>query len=277
MKTILFPTDFSKSAQHAAEYMSMMAKQLNADITFLHIYSIPLVSEYNLPHEIESLIAQNRITAVENLQEFVKKFIEETKISENRISVKIEYGFIPERIADTAASIKADMIVMGTKGVSDAFDRWIGTVAQKVIKLAECPVWIIPEKTPLHFPKNILYAADFEGDEVEATRKLLSIAKPFDASCHLIHVHEKLELNVGHQVEAMVKFLEDKFKEEDITFRYVSRGGVTDGLNKYVETHKPDLLAMSTHVKSFMEKIFIPSVTKHFVQEARLPMVCFKK
>ena len=277
MKTILFPTDFSKSAQHAAEYMSMMAKQLNANITFLHIYSIPLVSEYNLPHEIESLIAQNRVIAVENLQEFVKKFIEETKISENRISIKIEYGFIPEKIVDVAASVKADMIVMGTKGVTDAFDRWIGTVAQKVVKLAECPVWVIPEKTPLNYPKNILYAADFEGDEVDATKKLLSIAKLFDASCHVIHVHEKLELNVGHQVEAMVKFLEDKFKDEDITFRYVNRDEVTDGLDKYVETHKPDVLAMSTHVKSFMDRIFSPSITKHFVQEAKLPIVCFKK
>jgi nucleotide-binding universal stress UspA family protein len=277
MRTILFPTDFSKNAQHASEYMGVLAKQMNANITFLHIYSIPLVSEYNLPHEIESLIAQNRIAALEDLHQFVENFINETKIDKSKINTKVEYGFIPEKTVDIANQIKADFIVMGTKGASDAFDKWIGTVAQKVVKLAECPVWIIPEKAPIHYPKNIMYAADLTGDEAVATQKLLDIAKLFDANCNVVHIHEKIELNVGHQVEAMINFLADKFKHENATFRYVNRDDVTEGLEVYVKNHKPDVLALSTHKKSFFDKLFEKSVTKHFVQEAKMPILSFNK
>jgi nucleotide-binding universal stress UspA family protein len=60
---ILFPTDFSKTATHASQYASVLAKQMNAEIVFLHIFSVPLISEYNLPHEIENFIMQNRIEA----------------------------------------------------------------------------------------------------------------------------------------------------------------------------------------------------------------------
>ena len=75
MKTILVPIDFSKSAKHAAKYAAMVAKQLNANITFLHIYAIPIVSEYNLPPGVEQYIHQNQLDAEVQLQEFINQFI----------------------------------------------------------------------------------------------------------------------------------------------------------------------------------------------------------
>ncbi len=277
MIKILFPTDFSKNANHAAQYASLMANQLNAEIIFLHIFSVPLISEYNLPHEIESFIGQNRIEATENLNQFVKKFIQETKIPQARTTQRIEYGFIPEKIVSISNELKADLIVMGTKGVADVFDRWIGTVAQKVVKKADCPVWIIPQKALIHLPKSILYAADFDGDELVATQKLVEMAKNFGAKAQLIHIHPNFELNVGHQVEAMASFLENQFENENLIVRTLVRDDIVNGLEKYIEIHKPDVLALASHEKSIFDKIFEPSISKHFVQEAKLPILCFRK
>jgi nucleotide-binding universal stress UspA family protein len=277
MKTILIPIDFSKNSVHSANYGSILAKQLNAKITFLNIYSVPIVSEYNLPYEIENSINANKIEAIEKMDSFVNKFIVSSKIPIEMINQMVEYGFVAEKIIDVAKQIKANMIVMGTKGITNAFDKWIGNVAQKVKTLAEIPLWVIPEKAHLDYPKAILYASDFVGNEEEALKILFEVARPLDAKCDVIHIHEKYELNVGHQIEAMVSFLEDTFENEKATFGTYNCDDIIEGLEKYINIHKPDVLAMATHEKSFIDKLFEKSVSKHFIQEAKLPILCFKK
>lgn len=277
MQNILFPTDFSSNAAHAAQYAGFLANQMDANITFLHIFSVPLISEYNLPHEIENFIAQNRIKAVEDLKVFVKNFQLESGISENRVSQRIEYGFVPEKIVAISTETAADMIVMGTKGAANYFDRLIGTVTQKVVKKAICPVLIISEKSFIHFPKSILYAADFEGDELAATQKLVSIAKQLDGKCNLVHVNGNFELNVGHQIDAMADYLVDKFEEEELNVKVIRNDNVIEGLEKYLKTFKPDIIAIAMHDKSIFDKLFEPSVSSHFVLDANLPILCFKK
>ncbi|MES2519950.1 MAG: universal stress protein [Bacteroidota bacterium] len=277
MKTILFPTDFSNNAIHASQYAGMLARRLNAKVVLLNIYSIPTVSEYQLPIEIENFIMENRQEARKDLQNFTVKFIETTNLAPDRITQMVEYGFVGDKIIETAKLINADFIVMGTQGATNAIDKWLGTHTQKVMKAADCPVWIIPENAAINYPKHIMYAADFKEDEVIATHKVLEFAKPLEATCKVVHVHDYFELNVGHSVREMVHYLESEFENEDISFKHIDRSDIIDGLETYIKTHKPDVLALAVHEKSFFEKIFDTSVTKHFVQEATLPILTFKK
>lgn len=277
MKTILFPTDFSTNAIHASQYAGMLARRLNAKVVLLNIYSVPTVSEYQLPYEIENFIMQNRKDAEKNLQDFTAKFIKNTSLAPDRISQMVEYGFVGDKINEIAKQVSADCIVMGTKGASNAIDKWLGTHSQKVMKNANCPVWIIPENAAINYPQNILYAADFKEDEVLATQKILEFSKPLEATCNVVHIHDYFELNVGHAVQEMVHYLEDEFEKEDVNVHNVNRTDIIEGLETYIRTHKPDVLALAIHEKSFLSKIFDVSVTKHFVQEAKLPILTFKK
>lgn len=95
------------------------------------------------------------------------------------------------------------MIAIGTKGITNEFDKQIGNISQKVKNIAECPVWVDPEKVSLIYPKAIFYAADLIGEEEEAVKKLLAIAKPLDANCDVVHIHENFEMNICHQIETM--------------------------------------------------------------------------
>ncbi len=277
MKTILFPTDFSKNAIHASLYAAMLVKLYDANLVMLHVHNIPMVPENNHSFEIKNAISLNETSAKEDLEAFTKKFMEHSNLSSERIIQRVEYGFAAESIVETAHSIKADLIVMGTKGASDRLDKWLGTHAQEVMKKAECPVFIIPKNVPIDYPQRILYAADFKEDEVSATQRLLTIAKPLGATCKVVHIHEYLEPNIGHFVEETIKELEEKFKNEDITIQRLHRDDIIEGLETYIKTYNPDVLAMAIHEKSFLSNIFDTSVTRHFIQEAKLPMLTFKK
>ncbi len=277
MKTILFPTDFSENARHALKYAALLANKLNANMILLNIYSVPMVSEYLLPQDIERFLEENKDNAIAKIEAFKKEFMAETNIPSERISTKVEYGFIPEKIVDTAKNLKADMIVMGTKGANNPLDRWLGTTAQKVMKTAPCPVWIIPEKAPLNYPTEIMYAADFKEDELTAMHTIMDITTALFAKSKVVHIHDYYELNVGHQIEAMVDYLEDKFENENVSFVHLKRADIIEGLEKYIKSHQPDVLAMAVHDKSLFSKLFDSSVTKHFVQESKLPLLIFRK
>ncbi len=277
MKTILFPTDFSKNAAHASLYADMLAKLYNADLIFLHVHYIPMVPESHHSSEVMKAISQNEKKVKEDLDLFTKQFLHDSNLPSEKITQRIVYGIPSEKIVEIANSVKANMIVMGTQGASDMIGKWLGTNAQTVMKTAECPVFTIPKKGLIENPKKILYAADFKLNEISAIEKLLYMAKPLGASCKVVHIHEKFEPNIGHIIEETIKEIEDKFKNKDIKIMQLKRDDIVDGLESYIKTYKPDLLALAVHEKSFLRKILDTSITQHFIQEGKLPMFTFKK
>jgi nucleotide-binding universal stress UspA family protein len=277
MKTILFPTDFSKNAVHASLYAGMLAKLYEANLVLLHVHHIPMVPQSNHSFEVRNAISLSEKGAKEDLEVFTKQFINSSNLPSERIVQKVTYGFVAEKIIEIADSIKADLIVMGTQGASDMVDKWLGTHAAEVVKTAECPVYTIPKNVRIVYPKRVLYAADFKEDEIKATQKLLDITKPFGAICKVVHIHEYFEPNVGHKIEEITKELEQKFNNKVVTIQHFNRADIIDGLERYIKTFKPDVLAMAVHEKSFLSNIFDTSIIRHFIQEAILPMLTFKK
>ena len=275
MKTILFPTDFSINAIHASEYAGMVAKRMNASVVLLNVYTIPTISEYQLPNEIENFINQNKNRAQANLEAFTETFLKNTGLLPKKVSMRVEYGHISDKIVDTARAMQANLIVMGTKGASDLLDRWLGTNAQKVMKHSDCPVWIIPQKALINYPQNFLYAADFQKDELLATHKVKELADIFGAKCNVVHIHDYFEVNVGHWIEAIAHEIGDVFEKDTVSVKTFPRANIIEGLENYIRTHKPNVLALAIHEKSFFDRIFDTSVTNHFVQEAHLPILTF--
>lgn len=277
MKTILFPTDFSNNAIHASRYAGMVAKLFDANIILLHVYHIPMVPAYNTSFEVKDTIAQSENDIKTELQTFAKEFMKNSNLANERVIQKVEYGFAAEKTVEIADSMNVDLIVMGTKGASDMLDKWLGTHAQEVIKKAKCPVFTIPNDAPIDYPQRILYAADFKDDEIHAVQKVLDIAKPLGATCKVVHIHEEFEPNIGHAIEETIKELENKFKNEDVTVQQFRRDDTIEGLEAYMKTYEPNVLAMAIHEKSFLDNIFSTSVSQHFIQAAKIPMLTFKK
>lgn len=277
MKTILFPTDFSKNAIHASEYAGLLAKKLDAKVILLHAFSIPMVPANHTSYNVRFAIDSYRKNLSKDLEKFTDKFIKYTGMSRERVLSKIEYGFPTDKILEMAENIKADMIVMGTKGASNFLDKWLGTNSQKVMEEAKCPVWIIPNKTKIEYPTNVMYAADFEEDEVVATQRVLELTNPLGESCNVVHINDFFELYTGVGVRDMVNYLTDEFKTENISFQNINSEGIIEGLEAHIQKYKPNLLALALHHKSFFSKLFDTSISKHFVQEAKLPMLIFKK
>lgn len=275
MKSILFPTDFSANAKHALGFAVYLAQQAQARLCVQHVYMTPIV---DAPHATSSMIASLIEAAKEQAEASMKDFLADLGHQHPWLNCEsyVEHGFVVDNVLARAEAIKCDYIVMGTRGATNLIDKLIGSNAQGIIEKAKCPVWAIPEKAKSDEIKSVLYAADYEGDENEKIREVLTFANYFKAQVHVLHIRDRDEPEIFSS-KGIAERLKDTFDGEPISFRNLVRDDVKEGLDVYIENQRPDVLVLATHRRNYFESLFHRSITKHFAHSSKTPILALHK
>ena len=144
LKKILVPVDYSDCSRVAMEYALFLAERFEAEIEVLHVAEIPPGEEHTVVKPdtgkeqlLSELIMQQ---AVKEATEFLAPFARDATIPIEKSVLKGRPGKV---IVEAAADRGADLIVMGTHGRS-GFDRLImGSVTERVLRSAPCPVVVV--------------------------------------------------------------------------------------------------------------------------------------
>ena len=140
----LVPLDFSACADLALEHAIGLATKLQARLTLLHVTHLPLVSEANIaPYQAE--IEANARRALEACLKRVHDAGVEGCIA-------LVFGVPWREIIAMAKTQGADLIVMGTHGRTGFEQLFLGSVAERVVRLAPCPVLVTPSPTTVPTP-----------------------------------------------------------------------------------------------------------------------------
>ncbi|MCZ7627138.1 MAG: universal stress protein [Candidatus Methylomirabilota bacterium] len=130
---ILFPTDFSHDAEHAFQYALTFAREFGAELHLLHvIYFPPQTPEYDIGQVIDSL--------VKNAEDNLKKLAEGVPEPKSVFRLDVQVGVEHVEITKYAEREKIDLIVMGTRGRTGLAHVFLGSVAERVVRHASCPV-----------------------------------------------------------------------------------------------------------------------------------------
>ncbi len=137
--TILHPTDFSRSANHAFEVACSLAGQHQARLLLLHVVSPPAPPP--LPYN------EAGMGTIEDDAELAYERLEEMRTAKSQL--KIEYvlaeGQPADEIVRVAREINADLIIMGTHGRTGLEHLVMGNVAEQVTREAPCRVVTVRE------------------------------------------------------------------------------------------------------------------------------------
>jgi universal stress protein A len=139
IKQILAPVDFSGSATVAVDYAVEMARLHKAELLLAHIIE-PM--NYAVPRfypEPTALLEEQRKHAAMQLSEFELRVRKRYR----KCRSEVHFGVVYEMIVQLAASIGADLIVIATHGRTGLAHVLMGSVAEKVVRYAECPVLTI--------------------------------------------------------------------------------------------------------------------------------------
>jgi nucleotide-binding universal stress UspA family protein len=147
IRRILCPVDFSASSSHAIRYALAFASAHEATLVLLHVLEpapYPLTdfpATPPVPVETESELKEG---AEERLAEVV------AELRQHHADVIAELGMgVPhEEIIQFAKAEEIDLVVMGTHGHTGLVHMLLGSVAEKVVRRAPCPVLVV--KDPEH-------------------------------------------------------------------------------------------------------------------------------
>jgi len=145
IESILVATDFSDAAQHAVDYAVDLAKHFEAEVILLHAFNVevpiasPMMSGgYVLPDGFFEQIGKQARLQVENrAKEIGEKGVRATGVALD------EPAYLA--ITGEAERRSVDLVVMGTRGLTGLKHVALGSVADKVVRTAPCPVITVPD------------------------------------------------------------------------------------------------------------------------------------
>jgi nucleotide-binding universal stress UspA family protein len=142
LKKIVCPTDFSEPSYKALDASCELAQQFSSELILVHVVSpIPIMpsSEASPSFNIALYLQEMEASAKKSLDEVVKKRIG----SDIRVGQLVVQGEPADEIVGVATERQADIIVIATHGRTGWRRFVFGSVAEKVVRLAACPVLTI--------------------------------------------------------------------------------------------------------------------------------------
>jgi nucleotide-binding universal stress UspA family protein len=299
IERILCPTDFSDFSRRALRKAVTLASWFEARVTALHVVlREPLIlpgDAYGayIPATTDLIRARQEEDAKE-LSRFIEPFLGE--------GVPIETSLIegdPSReIAAAAAAMPADLVVMGTHGRSGFERLLLGSVTEKLLRIAPCPVLTVGNpQTPAPDPlfHRILCATDLTKASAATLDMALSMAEENLAPVTLLHVVEGLLGETGPEIYRPVpdvtqfrKALVDQARE-----RLHEAGHAQESfckVNERVETGtawreilrvagetSADLIVVGTHAHGAFGQLFLGSTANQVVRHAVCPVLVVRE
>lgn len=143
-KRILLTTDGSKCSETAAEYAILIASQNNAEVIALNVletHSLAGLPVEDLARKVTGIFRQEGKKALDNINKiFEDQFKQKGFKNEIKLTLMIKEGSPADIILQTVEEENIDLVVMGASG-KHAVERFIlGSVAEKVVRHAKCPV-----------------------------------------------------------------------------------------------------------------------------------------
>lgn len=140
IKKILAPTDLSESSQAGVRYALELAKVLKAEVTVYHVVTYEDVMHYSqefasrIPPS-EHFLRRHEVSLARYLKDHFSSLVSDVQVHQ-----KVEFGNPEKNIIDEAKGSGTDLIVVSTHGRTGLSHMLLGSVTEKVVRLAPCPV-----------------------------------------------------------------------------------------------------------------------------------------
>jgi nucleotide-binding universal stress UspA family protein len=194
---------------------------------------------------------------------------------------QIVEGDPASRIVEVATTEGVDAIVMTTHGYS-GFTYWVmGSVTERVVRAATCPILVVRDARPI---RHILVPVDGSLRAEQALLPALALARRLDATATLLHVLQptfvlaprsfgweylSLELDMAMMATAeqdarrYVTELAERHAASEVTIRTIVRGGtIAETILHVAESEKSDVIAMATHGRTGLRRWVYGSVAE---------------
>lgn len=292
IRKILVPTDFSETAYRALEQAVILATRFNADITVLHARLIHEDDPTELPKKLAHLkLAEDQIET--EISRYMSDCTQKAGMANIRHEVIRGYS-AHSAILSYLNESDFDLVVMGTHGRSNIQQLLIGSVAEKIVRYASCPVLTMARDCePAEKFNRVLLPFDFSAHAQAALGSALSFLEK-DSEIDLLYVFEKdvhpahyawgvaseldmlpdVAIQARAKMDQMISGLETGTHK---IHKIVEHGVAHKKIAAYANKHPVDLVIMATEGLVGLDRLLLGSTTEQVVRAVSRPILTLKQ
>jgi len=287
VRRIMVPVDFSDISFNACRFAVSLAAKFKAEVKLVHVFYNPAIDvspyadHYSYQIKLVESLREIEKSARENmlkLEHKINAWIIKEKLAQIRVTTKLINGFSTDELIEYGRKYRPALIIMGTRGLTRDNYKAFGRVVNKVIENSTIPVLALPSGTAKTIGdiKSLLYATDLDPSDYSALNRLIQMMAPFKIKIHCVHIClvEKKPWDTV-KLDELKDHLLREYTGIDISFYNIISDNIVNGLETYIRDNSIDALAVTTHKRNLLEKMFIPSVSRKIYSETGKPLLVF--
>lgn len=277
-KRILLPTDYSKNALNAIRYALDLYKDVHCDFYFLNVFhasgysldSLMVAEEGERHYKAAKLESQK---GMERLMEVLRLHPENDK---HRFHTICTFNSLLVAVEEVLKAKDIDIIVMGTKGITDSSNTILGTNTVGIMeKITQCPVVAVPASFSFSPPKEIVFPTDYKTPfRRKELNYMFEIAKMHNSSIRVLHIEKEAKLNAGQENNKAL--LADMMEGIDFGFHTLTKIKISQGLEAFVESRGSDMIAFLNRKHRFFSSILSNPLIKEIGYDSKIPILVLK-
>ncbi|MBF8148585.1 universal stress protein [Winogradskyella sp. F6397] len=277
MLSILLPTDFSENSKNAIKYALEFFKYQKVNFYVMHAYRNEFYDHDELVSRevFESVLNKVKTESQDNLDKLVadlKQIAPNPRYTHHSISA---YNTLVEEANTIADAHNIDLIVMGTKGKSNARNIVFGSQTFQVLKYVKCPVLAIPENYNNTQPQKILFPTNYLIPYKRRELKLLSVlAKSYRSEIDVVYISTSPKLSIRQ--EDNQSFIKDTLSPNKVNFIIEDNKKIADAITNYIKKNSIDMITMINTQHSFLEDMLFPSTIDKVSIGLNIPLLAFQ-
>jgi nucleotide-binding universal stress UspA family protein len=278
IQRIVCPVDFFPASLRAVDYAITLANNYEADLHLVHVVSPVLYSTEQYALNVSEIMDGLEKASAQKM----KKLEMKARAAGATVTTSIRTGDVTCGISAAIDATKPDIVVMGTHGRRGLEKLFLGSVTEYFVRRLPIPVLTVRGRRRSRRLRRILVTTDFSKGTPEALNYALSIAKENQARVILLHVLEEMRALTSKNYRAeLAKRVEPKLlalvphaarKGCDIQIR-IEAGTAYSEVLTVIKRERIDLIVMSTHGKSMLDRALLGSTADRVARAAECPVM----
>jgi nucleotide-binding universal stress UspA family protein len=188
----------------------------------------------------------------------------------------VEYGPIHILIQRIAKEKNADLIVMGTKGVSGLKEFMVGSNTEKIVRSAPVPVISIKKSVSAASIKNIVFPNTLGDNQDELMQRVKDLQTFFKATLHLVYINTPSNFKNDSETKPKMKAFVKRYLLKDVTTTVYNDVDQEEGLSSFTKDVKGDMVAMVTHGRKGLNRLMSGSIAEDVVNHIDCPIWTYR-
>lgn len=249
-KTVIVPIDFSENSMEAFSQAHFFARIQNAKIVLVHVSQGENDAENKLKNIVKNHAAVN-------------------------IDYKIEQGSVHKGIVKVAKDENAELIFIGTHGVSGFEKYFMGSTAFRIIGIAPCPVFSMRKASNNNQIKRIVMPIDTTPESRQKMRITAEFAKIYNASVNILGVSTDSDQATQNKLTILTDQVGEYLSNKNIRYEkeIIAGGNITDVTINYAVSKEADLIAIMTEQEVNIISFLMGKFAQQMVNRSPIPVL----